>query len=302
MVSEPAMTDLPVAENAGFARLHHRPLARMNGVGNAIVVLDLRGSELIVTPAEARAIAAAPGLSFDQLMAIHDPREPGTDGHLAIYNTDGSSSGACGNGTRCVAAFMTRGTGRETLLLTTQTGRLACRRLADDRFAVDMGRPTFDPAAIPVRAADPTAVVLEAPVDPAFQRPFVVGMGNPHAVFFVPDVAAVDLARLGPPVEQAPAFPQRVNVSFAQVVGRRRLRLRVWERGAGATLGCGTGACATLVAAAATGRADRTATVELPGGPLDIEWRGDDHVVMTGPVEWEWDGALVAQGQLEPTA
>ena len=271
----------------------------MNGVGNAIVVLDLRGSDIVVTGAEARAIAAVPALAFDQLMVIHDPTEAGSDAFIAIYNTDGSLSGACGNGTRCVAWFMLAGTERDCLVLTTTTARLACRRLAPQRFAVDMGTPVWDPGHIPVRAADPRHVELalepDVPQAAPFRNPFVVGMGNPHAVFFVPDADAVDLARVGPPIEHAAIFPERVNVSFAQVIDRSTIKLRVWERGAGATLGCGTGACATLVAAAATGRTERVAEVDLPGGRLEITWRDDDHVIMTGPIELEFAGVFAAR-------
>lgn len=291
------MKDVPISATQGLARLYGRPLARMNGVGNAIVVLDLRGSDLVVTGAEARGIAASPGLLFDQLMVIHDAAAPGADATLAIYNTDGSISGACGNGTRCVAAYLARGTDRDRVRVATLAGTLACHRVAPWRFAVAMGRPIFDPAIIPARGAAPAGITLEAPVDPAFRQPFVLGMGNPHAVFFVPDVDAVDLARVGPPLEHAHAFPERANISFAQIVDRTHIRLRVWERGAGATLGCGTGACATLVAAASTGRSERAATVELPGGALEICWQADDHVLMTGAVELEWEGTLVPDRQ-----
>lgn len=275
----------------GAGRLEGRSLARMNGVGNAIVVLDLRGCEHVVTPEEARAIAAAPSLAFDQLMVIHDPRAPGTDAFMMIYNTDGSPSGACGNGTRCVAWFMLRDGARDTLLLTTPTARLACRRVDEWHFAVDMGEPRFAWEQIPLRdgRVDPRALDFggSAP-GPAF----ALGMGNPHAVFFVPDADAVDLATVGPPVESAPIFPERANVSFAEVVDRETIKLRVWERGAGTTLACGTGACATLVAAAATGRTGRAAVVDLPGGRLAIDWRDDNHVVMTGPVELEFEARL----------
>ena len=270
----------------------------MNGIGNAIVVLDLRGCDLVLSAADAREIAAAPGLLFDQLMAIHDPLEPGADAFVRIYNTDGSPSGACGNGTRCVAWFMLRDDPRDALLLTTATARLACRRLGPLSFAVDMGPPTFDWAHIPLRDAGATPASLDLGIaDPAvvaFGRPFALGIGNPHAVFFVGDAEAVDLARVGAPIERAPVFPERANVSFAEIVNRETIKLRVWERGAGATLGCGTGACAALVAAASTGRTGRTAHVDLPGGRLSIEWRDDDHVIMAGPVELEFETILDA--------
>ena len=259
----------------------------MNGIGNAIVVLDLRGSDLVVTADEARAIAASPGLAFDQLMVIHDPREVATDAFLRIYNVDGSPAGACGNGTRCVAWFMLRESTRDSLVLATACARLACRRIAPTIISVDMGAPTFAWNEIPLRDAtvDQRAIALEEAA--AFGPAFALGMGNPHAIFFVADADAVDLARVGPPIENAAVFPERVNVSFAEIGDRETIKLRVWERGAGATLGCGSGACAALVAAAATGRTARAARVDLPGGRLQIEWREDGHVVMTGPVAFE---------------
>lgn len=275
-----------------------RNLVRMNGAGNAIVVADLRGTDLVPTADEARAIAAAPGLAFDQLMTIHDPVTAGTDAFLRIYNVDGSLAGACGNGTRCVAWVMLRGSPRDTLRLETQAGELECRRVGTWDFSIDMGRPVFDWARIPLRSGADDFRALDLQIDDpavaALGRPYALSMGNPHAVFFVEDAAALDIGRLGPPVEHAPAFPERANVSFAQVVDEATIRLCVWERGAGATLACGTGACATLVAAAATGRTQRKAEVTLPGGTLTVEWRADDHVIMTGPVELEGETTLAA--------
>ncbi len=274
------MSEAPSSNS--LSRLAGRPFARMNGIGNAIVVLDLRGTPLVVTADEARAIAALPGLRFDQLMVIHDARVPGTDADMRIHNVDGSRAGACGNGTRCVAAFLGRDTDRDTLALTVGDVRLDCQRVDEATYSVDMGAPQL--------RADPASLDV-----PPWGRGVAVGMGNPHVVFFVPDaldLAALDLAAVGPPIERAPAFPGGVNVSFAQVVDAGAIRLRVWERGAGATLACGSGACATLVAAASTGRTARAATVDLPGGRLAIAWRPDDHVVMTGGVAWEFEGVL----------
>ncbi len=283
-----------MSEPLSPSRLAGRSFARMNGIGNAIVVLDLRGSDLIVTAAEARAIAALPGLRFDQLMAIHDPRAPGTDAHMRIYNVDGSRSAACGNGTRCVAAFLGRGTDRDNLALTVGDARLDCRRVDEATVSVDMGAPELRFDRVPLRDDDPASLEF-----PPWGRGVAVGMGNPHVVFFVPDahaldLDALDLATVGPPIERAPAFPHRVNVSFAQVVDAGAIRLRVWERGAGATLACGSGACATLVAGALSGRTGREATVDLPGGRLAIAWRADGHVIMTGGVAWEFEGLLGA--------
>lgn len=299
MVSHGAMTAGTLLEAPAGTRLAGRPVARMNGAGNRITVLDLRGTTLVPTADEARAVDADPELAFDQLMAIHDPREPGTDAFVSIYNTDGSLAGACGNGSRCVAWYLAR-EGCDAFTLATFAGRVACRKVGAWRVAVDMDEPRFGAAEIPTIAVDPRAVRLGLDADARFGPAFALSMGNPHAVFFVDeDVAALDLAGLGAPIEHAPAFPERVNVSFAQVLDRSTIRLRVWERGAGATLACGTGACATLVAAASTGRTERAATVILPGGALTIEWRGDGRVVMTGDVALEREGVLGAHFGLE---
>ena len=299
MVSHDAMTAGTLLEMSAATRLAGRPVARMNGAGNRITVLDLRTSDAVASAEEARAIDADPALAFDQLMVIHDPREPGTDAFVSIYNTDGSLAGACGNGARCVAWYLAR-EGGDAFTLATFAGQVGCRKVEAQRVAIEMGRPRFAASAIPVAAADPRAVRLGLEADRRFGPAFALSMGNPHAVFFVTgDVTALDLATLGRPVEHAPAFPERVNVSFAQVLDRDTIRLRVWERGAGATLACGTGACATLVAAACTGRTERAATVMLPGGSLDIMWDADDRVIMTGPVELEREGVLGAHLGME---
>lgn len=272
--------------------LDHRPILRMNGAGNEILVLDLRDLPRELAPAEARAIAAAPGLRFDQLMALHAPRAAGDDAYMRIYNVDGSLSAACGNGTRCVAYALAR-EGKERLRLETDAGLVETRRDAETTFTVDMGRPRLEWRDIPLaRAADTSAVLVEPPVAGAPARFSAVSMGNPHAVFFVPDAAAIDLMTLGPALERHPLFPQRANISFAQIVARDDISLRVWERGTGATKACGSAACATLVAAARTGLTERAARVRLPGGDLRIAWHDDDHVLMTGPVEFEFETTL----------
>lgn len=274
--------------------LENRPILRMNGAGNEILVLDLRGLGHVLAPQEARAIAAAPGLRFDQLMALHDPQTAGDDAFMRIYNIDGSLSGACGNGTRCVAWALAR-EGKENLSLETAAGRIETRRVAETQFSVDMGRPRLDWREIPLaREADTRAVALEPPVAGAPVQFSAVSMGNPHAVFFVPDALAVPLEILGPALEHHPLFPERANISFAQMLARDDILLRVWERGTGATKACGTAACATLVAAARAGLAERRARLGLPGGDLHIDWRADDHVVMTGPVEFEFETRLTA--------
>ena len=282
-----------------MSALAGRPFLKMNGIGNEIIVLDLRGGGPAVSAAEARAIARGEGLAYDQLMALSDPRTPGAEAYMTIFNNDGSESGACGNGTRCVAWALTRADGRERVVLETQAGLLECRRTGPERFTVDMGAPRLDWRDIPLAHAvdDTTAVVLP---DAGALGPFcAVNMGNPHAVFFVEDAMAVDLARVGPALERAPIFPERANISVAQVIERpglsARILLRVWERGAGITQACGSAACATLVAAVRTGRTGRAAAVDLPGGSLFIEWReSDSHVLMTGDVELEFEGCFDA--------
>jgi diaminopimelate epimerase len=269
-------------------------IARMNGLGNEIIVLDLRGATHVVTPQEARAIHRAPRLHYDQLMVLHDATTPGDDAFVRIYNNDGSQSGSCGNGTRCVAYVMLRGTAREALKLETIAGPLEAWRLGEFSYRVDMGPPRLGWREIPLReaVADTRAIdVSEGPLS----RPAVVSMGNPHAVFFVDDVASIDLPAFGPKLEHHAMFPERANISIAQVVARDHVRLRVWERGVGITRACGSAACATLVAAARRGLTDRRATLTLPGGDLVIDWRAsDDHVLMTGPVELEFETMLDA--------
>ncbi|WP_210496401.1 diaminopimelate epimerase [Microvirga antarctica] len=272
---------------------------KMNGLGNEITVLDLRGTATRVSAGEARAIAADPRSHFDQLMVLHDPVTPGTDAYLRIYNTDGSESGACGNGTRCVAwamlsdPAMSRPAGA-SLLLQTKAGLLPVERLAEDVFAVDMGPPLFAWQEIPLGIPFPdtrTIAVAPLPGLPELQGPSAVSMGNPHAVFFVADATAYDLSRIGPVLEHDPVFPERANISLAQILAPDHILLHVWERGAGQTRACGSAACATLVAAARKGLTGRTATVTLPGGDLLIAWRdADDHVVMTGPIALEHEG------------
>jgi diaminopimelate epimerase len=266
-----------------------RPILRMNGIGNEILVLDLRGAAHEVTPAEARAIARAPGLGFDQLMVLHAPRRPEADAFMRIYNSDGSQSGACGNGTRCVAhALGEKGEG-DALVLETEAGPVRTWRRGETVFTVDMGRPRLDWRAIPLagEGADTGAVALTPPVAGAPAIFSAVNMGNPHAVFFVEDPEAIDLSALGPPLERHPSFPERANISFARVLSPDDILLRVWERGTGATKACGSAACATLVAAARAGLSGREARVRLSGGDLRIAWDADDHVLMTGEVELE---------------
>jgi len=273
-----------------------REIHRMNGAGNAILVLDLRGSPGRPTADEARAIHRAPGLSYDQMMALGDPRTPGTAADVLIYNNDGTLAGACGNGTRCVADRLCRELRVSAVKITTEAGVIACERLGPSSYRVDMGAPRLEWDAIPLRHAVPDTRRVDLWTDgegPAELGPAaVVNMGNPHAVFFVPELSRVDAADLGARIEVDPMFPDKANVTFAEILARDAVRARVWERGVGLTLACGSAACATLVAAARLGLMDRKGTVRLPGGDLIIEWRRlDGHVMMTGPVEYE--GAFI---------
>lgn len=270
---------------------------KMNGLGNKIIVLDLRGTALQVSAAEARAIHQAPRLSYDQLMVLHDPRSPGTDAFVRILNNDGSESGACGNGTRCVAWVLLRDDPRAVIFVETVRGRLECRREAALSFTVDMGEPLLAARDIPLRddLADTSRIDLKFDM-PALTRPAVVNMGNPQAIFFVDDVEAHALAIQGPRLEHHPMFPERANISLARIVSRDQIILKVFERGVGLTQACGSAACAAVVAASRLGLTERKARVTLPGGDLLIDWRtSDGHVLMTGPVELEFEQIFTAE-------
>lgn len=273
--------------------LSNHPFVKMNGLGNEILVVDMRPDPRRISAADARAAAAA--VAYDQLMAIYPPRSDGTDAFVRIFNNDGSEAGACGNGMRCVADILLSESGRAALAVETPAGVLACWP-GEGRLTatVDMGIPRlrWDEIPLAAPAADTRAIDVQVEVAgwPALRSPSAVSMGNPHAVFFVDDLQAYDLGRLGPLVEHHPAFPEGVNVSLASVTGRDRLRVVTWERGAGLTRACGSAACAALVCAVRIGAAAREATVTLPGGDLGIVWRADDHVLMTGPVAYEFEG------------
>jgi diaminopimelate epimerase len=272
---------------------------KMNGIGNEIVVVDMRrDSKLAAQPIsaeEARAAARPEGAPYDQLMALYPPRTPGTDAFIRIYNNDGSEAGACGNGMRCVASLVARENGKDALTFETQAGLLNCWRNPNGEFTVDMGKPRFAWNDIPLAEEfrDTRAIELQiGPIDkPVLHSPSVVNIGNPHAIFWVDDVSAYDLHRFGPLLENHPIFPERANITLAQIVSRERIIIRTWERGAGLTKACGSAACATAVAAARLKRTGRKVNVALPGGELTVEWRErDDHVLMTGPAEFEFEG------------
>jgi diaminopimelate epimerase len=276
--------------------LANRPFIKMSGLGNEIVVVDMRRQTETIDAADARGAARPNGAPYDQLMALHAPRTPGTDAYVRIYNNDGSEAGACGNGMRCVAELLFKETGKSALTLETKAGLLSCWK--GDRpliSTVDMGKPRFAWNEIPLAKKFEDTRVIDLRIgpieEPILHSPSVVSMGNPHAIFWVDDVASHDLRKIGPLVENHPIFPERANVSLAQVASREHLVIRTWERGAGLTKACGSAACAAAVAAARLGLVGRTLTVALPGGELRIEWRtADDHVLMTGPVAFEYEG------------
>ena len=274
------------------------PFARMNGIGNEIIVADLRGRTDRVTSQAAIALDSDPATKFDQIMAIHDPLTPGTDNYIEILNADGSHAQACGNGTRCVVQALAAETGRKSFVFETRAGILNAAEHADGLISVDMGKPRFGWHDIPLAEEfrDTRMIELQiGPIDePVLHSPSVASMGNPHAIFWVDgDVWGYELDRFGPLLENHPMFPERVNITIAQVTVRDAMTIRTWERGAGLTLACGSAACAAAVSAARTGRTGRTVTVTAPsGGKLTIEWRDDDHVIMTGPAEWEFSGTF----------
>jgi diaminopimelate epimerase len=279
-----------------MSALANHAFVKMNGLGNEIVVVDLRGEKSQVSAADARAAAQPDGAPYDQLMALHAPRTPGTDALVRIYNSDGSEAGACGNGMRCVADILFNETGKSALTFETRAGLLNCWKSDTPLIStVDMGKPRLAWNEIPLseKFEDTRAIELQiGPIDkPILHSPAVVSMGNPHAVFWVDDVGAYDLGKIGPLLEHHPMFPERANISLCAVKSREHIVVTTWERGAGLTQACGSAACAAAVAAARLRRTGRKVTVTLPGGDLVIEWRErDDHVLMTGPVAYEYEG------------
>jgi diaminopimelate epimerase len=266
---------------------------KMHGLGNDFVVIDARNQRLDLGEAAARRIADRhTGVGCDQVIVIEKAANGSADAFMRIRNSDGGEVAACGNAARCVAALLMREKGVPRLTLETRAGVLAAERGPGGEVAVDMGPARCGWQDIPLARAMDT---LHLPISLGpLADPVAVSMGNPHAVFFVPDVAAIDLAALGPILEHHELFPERANIGIAQIVSPGRIRLRVWERGAGLTLACGTGACAALVAANRRGLAGRKAELALDGGALSVEWRDDDHVVMSGPVATSFSGAFEA--------
>ena len=269
---------------------------KMNGLGNEIVIVDLRRAPNPIEAGEAR--AAARQEPFDQLMALYPSRD-GADASIRIYNSDGSEAGACGNGMRCVASLISAETGKSRLSFDTASGAVSCWREDEGLFTVDMGAPRFRWEDIPLAREMPDTRAIDfqfgPPGAPILSSPSVVNMGNPHAIFWVEKPQLYDLAKIGPQIEHDPLFPERANITLAATPSRDRVVIRTWERGAGLTKACGSAACAAAVAAARLDRTGRKVAVTLPGGELLIDWReSDDHVLMTGPAEYEYAGRFNA--------
>lgn len=273
-----------------------RSCLKMNGLGNAFAVVDARKAPFAPAPEAVRAWAdrARGGVGFDQLIAL-EPSDT-AEVFMRVWNADGGQVETCGNALRCVGWLIMRETGGDRARIDTAAGPVEAERAGPFAVAVDMGRPRLDWKDVPLaEEMDTRGIELQVgPIDaPHLHTPGAVSMGNPHVVFFVKDAEAAPVREAGSLIEHHPLFPEGVNVGFAEPKGRDRIRLRVWERGAGLTRACGTGACAALVAAHRRGLVDRTAVMELDGGELTIEWRAsDDHVLMTGPVELEGEGVL----------
>ena len=269
------------------------PFMKMHGLGNDFVVLDARRQPLELSVDQVRAIAdRRTGVGCDQLIVVEAAKSKRADVLMRIRNADGSEVSACGNATRCVATTVMKENGTTRAVIETAAGLLDAQALNGGLVAVDMGPANLDWRDIPLaRAVDTTHLGIT--VGP-LEDPVAVNVGNPHAVFFVDDPEAVPLETVGPEVEHHELFPERTNVEVARVLSPDQIRVRVWERGAGITQACGTGACATLVAACRRGLTERAADVRLDGGTLAIEWREDDHVLMTGPVAVSFHGTLDA--------
>lgn len=264
---------------------------KMHGLGNDFVVIDRRKGDVTLSAGQMQAIADRHrGVGYDQLVFIDPPANGRADVAFSFHNQDGSESGACGNGTRCVAAALMDEAGRDSLTIETQGGLLTAERRANGLFSVNMGPARTDWRDIPLCEAHDT-VSLPVSVGP-LSDPVAVGMGNPHCVFFVADAEAVDLETYGSAIEHHPLFPERTNVEVASITGPDKIRLRVWERGVGITLACGSGACATGVAANRRGLTGRSVDITVDGGVLSIDWREDGDVILTGPVAISFSGEL----------
>jgi diaminopimelate epimerase len=264
---------------------------KMHGLGNDFVILDARERALTLDTGTARAIADRHrGVGCDQILIIEPPKTAVGTAFMRIRNADGSEAEACGNGARCIAALLMAQIKTDRVVLETLGGPVSAERAGDHRIAVDMGEPRLGWREIPL-ARDCDTLHVPLSLSP-LTDPVCTSMGNPHATFFLADLGPIDLATLGPTLEHDPIFPARANIGIAQIVSPKRIRVRIWERGDGLTLACGSGACATLVAAARRGLSERRAEIVADGGTLEIEWRADNHVIMTGAVATSYRGMI----------
>lgn len=268
---------------------------KMHGLGNDFMVLDLVSQHAHIQPKHAKAWGDRhTGIGFDQLLIVEPPGDPDVDFRYRIFNADGSEVEQCGNGARCFARFVLdkRLTSKRRIRVQTKSGVIELRVRSDGQISVDMGAPRLAPAQIPFQA-EAEALSYRVEVDGRDVELAAISMGNPHAVLRVDNVDTAPVHELGPKLEQHPRFPQRVNVGFLQIIDRHQARLRVWERGAGETQACGTGACAAAVAAIRQGWMDSPVQLELPGGRLSIEWAGPGRpVIMTGPAMRVYEGHI----------
>jgi diaminopimelate epimerase len=267
----------------------------MHGLGNDFMVLDLVSQHAHIQPKHAKAWGDRhTGIGFDQLLIVEPPNDPDVDFRYRIFNADGSEVEQCGNGARCFARFVLdkRLTSKRRIRVETKSGVIELRVRSDGQISVDMGAPRLAPAQIPFQA-EAEALSYRVEVDGRDVELAAVSMGNPHAVLRVDNVDTAPVHELGPKLEHHPRFPQRVNVGFLQIIDRHQARLRVWERGAGETQACGTGACAAAVAAIRQGWMESPVQLELPGGRLSIEWAGPGRpVIMTGPAMRVYEGQI----------
>ncbi len=264
---------------------------KMHGLGNDFVVLDVRENVVSLDAGQTKFIADRRlGIGCDQILIIEPAKAEGADVFMRIFNADGGEVDACGNGARCVAALVMAETGAEKITIETNAGVLEAFAGEDGYVAIDMGPANVSWRDIPL-AEEADTLALELSLGD-LSGPVAVNVGNPHAVFFVDDAAAVALEDLGPQIETHAMFPERTNVEIAQMLPDGSIRLRVWERGVGITRACGTGACATLVAASRRNLSARNAIIILDGGALGIEWRDDNHVILVGPVAAVFSGNL----------
>lgn len=268
-----------MSKNTSFVKMH--------GLGNDFAIFDARVGALPELDIAALSNRKT-GIGFDQMAVLESSDQ--ADCFMHIFNADGGRVGACGNMTRCVADILLNEVKRKKVVIETDAGLLECWRsdAEDGWISVDMGQPRLDWASIPLaKQCDAANVPISAD---GFEAPFTVNVGNPHAVFFVDEAAQVDLEKVGPLVECHEVFPEKTNVEFAHIIDQNNIRMRVWERGTGVTEACGTGACATLIAAAAQGLSDRAAFIHLDGGRLHIEWNEADHIIMSGPIAYVYAG------------